>query len=306
MTPETQSSDSDELLAQWNATTSEKQRALLEQALWQTIPAEARVGMSRRTWLTDVTKDSARAVESRLTIFGEPEAAELWERVERDQMPLTTATERLKEANIVVAATGVPLAVALTARLKEYDTWPLHHTKRGQPFRKKPPSRFEDLSKVHVTPTAKSSRASDSDRSFWARLRPQLSDFAASRLKGADPIVAERLYREFERDLKVLFDEFQSRVFRFRSQAKTDQMLNVTVKFPQVQRACLALCMDHPTRGHPADLDRARIQKKKLARLYHPDTTGGDEGTRAKYEEAINAYSVLEDYNNQLKQVENL
>jgi hypothetical protein len=291
-------------IARWRAAGSDKERALLEQELWQTLPPEARVGKDRRSWLASATGDSARAVESRLAVFGEPEAAELWERIERDQMPLTTARERLKEAHILAATTGVSLAAAVTVRLQDYDTWPLHRTKRGQPFRKRPPTRFRSLSAPSKPQVLDETASGGSDRGFWSRLRPQLAEFAASRLKGADPIIAERLYREFERDLKVLFDEFQSRLFRLRSQAKTEQMLGVTIKFAQVQAACLALCMDPPTRGQPANLDVARVKKKKLARVYHPDVTGGDEGTRAKYEETLNAYSVLEDYNEQLNRTE--
>lgn len=292
------------LLEKYRATTSEKDRAYLEQALWQTVPTEERRQLNRRNWLCDVTKDSARAIENRLFLFGEPEAVELWERIERDRMPLTTARERLREAKALTETSKLTLKEAIAVRLKEYDSWPAHHTVRGQPFRKKPPTRFEALSGVEEP--HKVVRLSETDRGFWSKIRHQLASFAASRFKGADPIIAERLYREFERDLKVLFDEFQGRLSRLRQREKRDRMLNVTVKYPQVVAACLALCMDPPSRNQPVDLDVARSKKKKLARVYHPDVTGGDEGTRAKYEETLSAYSVLEDYNDQLKQVEEL
>lgn len=304
MMPEKQPAIFDELLEKYRATKPERERAYLEQSLWQTLPAEERKQLNRRNWLCEVTKESARSIENRLFIFGEPEAGELWERIERDQMPLTTARERLKEAKALSESSNLSLKTAISARLQEYDTWPAHHTVRGQPYRKKPPSRFEALS--NSTEARKVVRLSETDRGFWSRLRPQLAKFAASRFKGADPIIAERLYREFERDLKVLFDEFQSRLSRLRQREKRDRMLHVTVKYPQVVAACLALCMDPPSRNQPADLSLARSKKKKLARVYHPDVTGGDEGTRAKYEETLSAYAVLEDYNDQLKQVDDL
>ena len=304
MMPEEKASPLVVLLEKYNETTSEKDRAYLEQAIWQTLPLADRKKTNRRNWLCEVTKDSARAIENRLFLFGEPEAAELWERIERDHMPLTTARERLSEAKALSESSSLPLKDTIAARLKEYDTWPAHRTVRGQPFRKKPPSRFGDISEVEDP--RRVVRLSETDRGFWSKLRHQLSKFAASRFKGADPIIAERLYREFERDLKVLFDEFQSRLSRYRQLEKRDRRLNVTVKYPHVVAACLALCMDPPSRNQPADLGVARSKKKKLARLYHPDVTGGDEGTRAKYEETLSAYSVLEDYNDQLKQVEDL
>lgn len=292
------------ILEKYHKATSEKERALLEQALWQTLSADVRKRMNRRAWLASLTGETEFAVENRLFIFGELEATDLWDRIEKDKMPLTTARERLREAKALVDTQGLSLKDAIAARLKEYDTWPTHTTKKGQPFRKKPSSRFADLSEV-VDPS-KVVRLSETDRGFWSRMRHQLAQFAASRFKGADPIIAERLYREFERDLKVLFDEFQSRLSRLRQREKRDRMATATVKYSQVRDACVALCMDPPSRGKPADLDLARSKKKKLARVYHPDVTGGDEGTRAKYEETLAAYSVLEDYNDQLKHVEDL
>lgn len=292
------------ILEKYHKAASEKERALLEQALWQTLSVDVRKRMNRRAWLASLTNESEHSVENRLFLFGELEATELWDRIEKDKMPLTTARERLREAKALMEVQGLSLKDAITARLKEYDTWPTHTTKKGQPFRKKPSSRFADLSEA--ADSSNVVRLSDTDRGFWSRLRHQLASFAASRFKGADPIIAERLYREFERDLKVLFDEFQSRLSRLRQREKRDRMVTASVKYPQVVAACIALCMDPPGRNKFADLDLARSKKKKLARVYHPDVTGGDEGTRAKYEETLSAYSVLEDYNDQLKHVEDL
>lgn len=297
-------SELEELLAKYQVALSEKAKALLEQALWLTLSAEERRLTSRRNWLCALTKCSGRAIESRLFLFGEPEATDLWERVERDHMPLTTARERLTEAKALSESSGIALKPAISMRLAEYDTWPAHRTVRGQPFRKKPPTRLGSISEVESP--RRVVRLSETSRGFWSKLRHQLAQFAASRFKGADPIIADRLYREFERELKVLFDDFQGRLSRLRSREKRDRLVNVAVKYPQVVAACLALCMDPPVRNQPVDLDVARSKKKKLARVYHPDVTGGDEGTRAKYEETLSAYSVLEEYNDQLKQVEDL
>lgn len=296
-TPEIQA-----LIARHKQASSEKEKAHIENDIWLTgTTPEDRSQYQRRSWVAKALGTHPSAIQRRVALLmAEPEADLLWERVENEKMPVSTAGSQLVNARkLQQALPGLSLRDALLRQLKEYDSWPSQRNRAGQVYRKRPPSR---LTTQHTNATRTSVAWNQTnEKGFWAELRKHLATFMQGRFEGADPLVADKLFRDFERDLKVLFDEYQSKLYRQRTQEHRAKRDIALIGFSNIQQACLTLGMEPPKRGEPVDLALARQKKKKLARVYHPDSNGGgNEGTNAKYEEALSAFSVLEDYNAQL------
>lgn len=288
--------------ARYDKARTEKERAHIEHEAWMELPASERTRLHRRSWLRSAFKTSAKGVEFRASLLlAEPDSEILWKRIEHDNMPLSTAGSQLSQAKkLQEEEPDLSLAKALELQLQEYDSWPVQRNKSGVLYHKRPPGR---LAARHLRKPYKMGKWDQrSERGFWSELRKHLAEFLQARFEGLDPFVAERLYRDFERDLKVLFGEYQSKLSRARVQEKrTANTLN-SANFTFVKEACAILGMDPPKRGEPVNLDAARQRKKKLARVYHPDANGGgNEGTNAKYHEVLNAFSALEEYNDQFR-----
>lgn len=289
------------LLEQHANSKTERERALVEQELWSKhLSPELRGAFHRRAWVGRVTKQPVNAVEHRSALLAaEPASLPLWERTRSEQMPLTTAYSQLHAAKkLAQAHAGMSLEAAVTKQLEEYDTWPIHHTRSGKPFRKRPLSRLKGRTTTEYVPKVWDQK---SDRGFWSELRKHLAGFVQSRFEGSDPVVADKLYREFERDLKVLLEEYQSKLYRHRRSEKRQRRTIALMSFDAVKAACETLGIESPERGVQVDIEQARQKKKKLARVYHPDANGGgNAGTNARYQEAIEAFAVLEEYNQQI------
>jgi len=296
------------LLETYRLATSEYDKAVLEQQLWMTLPKEEQEERRRRVWVNRTTGAPRKPVEERWTLLGAGEPAEaLWERVTREQMPLITACERLKEARGLVSDSDgkLSLKTAVAMRLQEYDTWPMWRTVDGQSYRRKRGGRTKTTSTKTPKTVSVEDAAETPDRQFWGFIREAVRKFSVSDLnKDIDPLIAEKLRQEFELDLRTLCSEHSAKFYRARVAGTKAQSARVSIKPAKLLSACSALSMDPPKHGKPVDLNRAKTQKKKLVRLYHPDIAGGNDGTRGMYEAVINAYETLSEYNQQLTETE--
>jgi hypothetical protein len=291
------------VLDAYGAATSEHTKAVLEQEVWMLLSKEEQEERRREVWVRRALNAPNAKVVDRWTLLGEGDACEaLWDRIEKAQMPLRTACERLKEARDLMAASDGKLSLksAVAQRLQEYDTWPVWRTRDGQPYRRK--AAVAKQAKATAPPVEV---VDGSDRQFWLAIRESVLGFATSNLnKGVDPLISNKLRQEFESDLKVLCLEYSAKFYRARVAVTKEQAAKVRVKPAKLLSACSALSMDPPKHGKPVDLNHAKTQKKKLVRLYHPDVAGSNEGTRSMYEAVINAYETLTEYNQQLTETE--
>jgi hypothetical protein len=188
---------------------TQRRRAELERMLWSLAGSEIRRANSKRKWLRDLLGGPLPDFDIRYTLLDEDEAAEpLWNRIENDNMSLWTAVKILRDARKDTKSSGIDIAVTISTRLAEFDKGRVFITPKGKLGRKRklPPIRDAAARKSRKIPT--------DDRSFWPALKASIVDFVAKKLVAVDPIVAERLYNDFDVALRVVFDEFQTKLNR--------------------------------------------------------------------------------------------
>jgi hypothetical protein len=276
----------------WRHPFTEREKAELEAEIWALVGSEERSkvkGMG--PWLA-VKLGGAGGVNGapylqRSALLGMGEAAaELWTRVE-GEMAIATAVDLLRTAKrLAPGATGAKLAAVVAEVLREYDARPTTRTlPSGKVVRQRNtsrlPSRFEPKK-----------RADREGHTFWTKLRPILGEYVQEYLADVEPAMADSLYRDFERDINSLCEEYQSKIAR----VKKKGTLVFSVSRRQVIEASATLSMDPPAPGAAVDLAAARRQQRRQAKLYHPDSHGGDVSLRAQYERVMQAYQILEQY----------
>lgn len=273
-----------------------RQRAALEAKFWNHASGLG-LGFSHRDLMSMILDCTHQQVEIYHMLHNAPlAAAPLWDRMEgEERMSHHTAGKLLRAARKEAAASGgqISLEVAVIDVLREYDKNPGSKTPGGHIVRRKQITRLPKIDDLHVKPKKAKKYDPDSDghRIFYANLREDIASFVAPRLGGTDPIIAEQIWKDFELGLKVLLDDFGIKVSRARS-----NNADADVNRKQIVEACRHLHMDPPKPGLPIDLASARAQKKKMAKLYHPDKVGGSEATRPQYEAVIEAFLVAEKY----------
>jgi hypothetical protein len=295
MTPELQA-----LVSCYKDAKTEFEKAKLEQAIWDNVQDRS---LERRKYLHALISAPPNETDLRSSLLrGMPASEPLWERVHLKTMPLSTASKILRHAKEKARRSPKTLAEIVKQAVEEYDNYPFTVRLPGGWTMKRKAS--TDLPNLEDAPFVRRSQGSadDSDRLFWKSIREMVAAHVATRLKGTDPIVANQVYKRFEVDLKILLDEFGDRISRAAT-GHRDAFIHTkeAINRPRIRQACLILAIDPPNSGRPVDLDKASKQKKRLAKLYHPDSHGGDESMREKYHEVLGAYQLLEDYNETIK-----
>lgn len=280
---------------------TERQKAEIEQKIWALVADRSIV---RRDYLKDLLGAGPHDTDLRSTLIRVGTAADLlWLRVLNKEMPLKTASMKLREAKETSRTTKLTLVEAVRRVVDEYDQLPLvRRMPGGVQLRIGTQSDVvQRRMEKQVFDKKPKPAAEEGDRAFWKWFRDSIYPFVSTKLKRVEPILAEKLYREFEVEFKTMLDDLQSRISRTLHEHKRGaNILFKQATRESVRAACLVLSIDPPSFGRAADLKKATIQKRKLVKLYHPDLHGGDTGFRAKYQEVLEAYDTLDDYNRSL------
>lgn len=286
----------------------QRDRAQVEGEIWALVPASDRkVGgkaKGKSHWLAAALGASSAEYEHRANLLSwGPVVDVFWERLETD-MTLSTAIDLLRTAKKLPGEIGE----AVQKAVRDYDALP-NATKLpdGKVIRKHGlaslPDRRERVDRRATEREREREREREGTRTrvngsaetetVWNQIRGALGSYIAARLVGLDPRVAEEIYRDFERDLNLVVDDYQRKIDRTRSAGEKGNRITRRM----VVSACSDLALDPPRPGVSVDLGAARRQQRKLAKLYHPDSNLGDETTRALYERVIQAYQRLDAYN---------
>jgi len=150
-----------------------------------------------------------------------------------------------------------------------------------------------------ITPEAKHlPKVPNSAKIFWRELRRQVMVFTKQAYPDVDEGSWTQYARELDADLRGIVSHFINKMGR----AQTAGTVNdVIISRRRMIDACETLRVPPPGTGQPADLEVAKRNKRHASRLYHPDTGSGNETTRALFQAAIEAYDVLEQYNQSLR-----
>jgi len=275
---------------------TEKDKAIRERALWAMASPETRKSETKRDFLQRLVGEVQYSTTARQAILVGGDASDvIWKRIDDKQMLLKTGSLLVIKAKKIAAATNVDMATAITGVLAEYDALPVVRTANGIPYRS-----GSTKGKASFDPTPFLQADQMKNRGFWVHFRTALSGFLEQNAVGIDASTKELLKKGFETDVKVLVDQFLSVVRREQSKGKERvALLTVAITRGNVLDACEALHMDPPQADGRVDLEKARRQKRLLARAYHPDSNGGDETMQGKYVVVIQAFQTLETYSEQ-------
>lgn len=264
---------------------SHHERARLEEELWLSLSEKERKaiggGRERPYWLKKRLGGTYCEYRSRYSLYYAGSDAELlWPKVDNEHMPIGTAVKFLAKAKRLAKQRGYEVTDALRELLYRYDE------QQGELY---------DVYS-HGKYVGKARRKSIyKGKSAWGRVTNEIAALFDQELHHLPTFESSRLKREFEVDLKLLIDNWQSKLARVRATKRAVQK----IEHQQIVDACDTLVMDPPDVGKPVDLRIARRQQRRLGKLYHPDVCG-NESLRPKYEAVNQAYTVLETYNESL------
>ncbi len=290
---------------------SSRERAIAEKNIYDAVPLVERTqGNSSRAREHTLFELLGRGAPAEYRIRFEllnsfDWAAPLWPRIDNKAEPMTlyTAMRLLREAKQLSRKEDLPQPEAMRQILEQYDALNLTFRADGSAIRRKNPSALPSIADAAKGKGRR--KAKDADLSnphiFWPQLRAMVAQHIALRLKDADPLVAEQVWRGFERDLKILTDETTSKLSRIQKSEEKAANVAKHIGHGAMRAACNALAMDAPKPSQKLDMKLARSQKNKLARLYHPDSHQGDESMRPQYEAVLQAYQTLEAYDQQFE-----
>ncbi len=265
---------------------TEREKALLERDMWLFATPEVRRSTERKKWLQAIlgAESSYPYLKRAELLNAEPATLPLWKHIDERTMTPSRAMETFRQAKLTAATEDLPLAKALEIELDKYNRLPhVYHVEGGYTIRKPSP---EVVSKRE----GKKKPGAIDPKEFYSELKKRSAEFLLSRLgDNVDQLTVNRLTSEFNADLKSLFDEWQPKLNRIKSASSW------TPERPAIIKACRTLMMDPPKPGTPVDLAKAKKQKKKLARVYHPDVSAGE--TSGAYQAVMEAYDILEQAN---------
>lgn len=286
---------------------SSKEKAVWERRIYDAAPYEQKgPGAERERFLAELFGQGAPTdYRLRFELLNAHDwATPLWERIDKESMPLHTAIRLLRAAKKRSNTESLPVAEAMDKLLAEYGELAQSRLPSGKVVRKRTPTKLgglDDVARGKQRKRVEKAKLAD-PRVFWPHLRSMVAQHVALRLVDADPIVAEQLWREFERDLKVLVDEMAHKLYRVTQTQKKDNEAKLLIKAHKMREACALLAIDPPRRGKAVDLKLANKHKRKLLALYHPDSHGGNDHMRSQFEAVSKAYQILEQYNEQIAQ----
>jgi hypothetical protein len=284
---------------------SQRELAERELFIWQRLLAhKERGGSHYRTWISHNLGADASWVGARSDILAlGPFGDELWHRVTHEKMSPSTASWIVREAKRFAAENQVDLSIAISKALGKYDKMPtVLMTKDGFIIRR---SRQGKKGKVRGPKQNKRLFAKtlvgkiDNDRAFWKSIRRQVKDFLIQDLRNSDPIFVEGLVEEFSIALRQVNEEFRLKIKKAREEDKGRERRS-WLSHEEVSKACQTLQIDPPIGREPVDLKVANRQKRRLLRVYHPDAQGSTDVTREMYHVVLQAYEMLEKYNEQV------
>ncbi len=300
------------LLAKRSRATSQRELAAIERDAVAAARFDDRRGESPHILLRDLFGAESYVADTRIRLLGHLErlggdAAEtLWNLIEKpDDGGATLSAKAAIRLLVEVAGRGMPLDGAGMRLLSLLQRINQTHSKRALVERDGKKTYFfvpRTARPARTRKTAATEKKDIAGRSFDKeanRARAALCESIEKMLSGIDHAEAQRIMQMFRAELSDVFQTLRARVARSRD-------VRGQAARPMVAEACRVLAMDPPRRGERVDLSKAKTQKRRLVRAYHPDMAASgrppDEVDSAaqRYQQVLEAYAVIEQYNQQL------
>lgn len=282
-----------ELIAAHRIATTEKEKAELETQIWNLATHEERKLNPHRYkhLFTLMPEDSTYHYQMRGRLIQAGAAADpLWERVEKDLL--------MKTADNILASSkklDLPLDQAILQELATYDALPYVRTmKDGKSFRTKGISNGRPKTTV-IPPDLPKAQGNG----VWKLIREELGKKFVAMTEGLHPAMQQELNNQFETDVKILIETYQTKIYRLR---KDTPVVKITQY--KINKACEVLNLPNPSVNKKVDLSLAKKMKNKLASVYHPDKYTDPvikQSMSSRFQEIMEAFAVVENYNESIK-----
>ena len=288
-----------ELIAKYKPTydgMNESQKAKVEAMVWEATKPEERRGIYRRVYLATAFGCTQQRIQIREALsVAKIASKQLWDRIDSGQMLPSTAHRLLKEARTRSRAKGSSLKQTIATLLEEHDALPVARTADGREWRKRKPSRVPRP--VMVSSKRRRGRP-ENEKDTFNKIRELVGAYMSKKLGDIkiEPVELESLWQSLERELNALLFEFKQKAYDVASRARGEHALAQEISRREVLRACRILQVPPPEKNEMPNLSVAKKNKRTLARHLHPDMNSGDESLSERYDEAIKAYNVLEQY----------
>lgn len=283
-----------ELRAAYAACTTERARAEHEAHVLLEIRREHE---DEREWsriihqASEVLGTSIYELRARRQLFTYGDLSEpLWDHVDGD-MSIKTAVELVRHARKIRVAPE-PTAAVVARVVAEYYARPFVRTQaNGKVTRHHAaPGATNGTEKAPRTAAAPAGASGH----VFLKIRELCVEYARSRAPDHDADTIDSEVRRLETDLKVALENFADRLQTLRKNAP----LRAVLGRRQIVAACQALLIDPPRdirNVSAAWKAKAKRQFRNLARECHPDTHGGSESLRERYEAVVAAWNFLRD-----------
>jgi hypothetical protein len=284
------------LIADHRRASGERERAEIEHMLWELCPESERTlrKWTRGRYLAAAFGEKEHKIDDRAAIrnTGPEAAALLWNRIEGD-MTLRTARDIVALAR-KSQSRDETLREAVARELTGYDARPIQRrTANGKVVRVL--GRVSTPSQAEPPRPARAPRAVEpGSRDFWVKMKELIRVEIETRLAGHGETVIREQTARLEGDLKVVFAEFSARMGQIRGKTP----FGVAVTRGRLVEACRVLHLDIPSKTEVDDGSFERQAKprfRKLARQYHPDTSGTD-ATASLMQSVMEAWNVVQQY----------
>ena len=292
----------EKLIADYKRASGQRERAELEQMIWDLATADERneYHRVRGAYLKAALGEAEHKIDDRSAIrnVGPEAATPLWDRVEGD-MTLRTARDIVTLAR-KSQTRSESMKDAIERELLAYNQRPIKRKTRGgkviRALGAATPSKEPDRPKGRATPPPAVNLES---RDFWGQIRQLIRIEVESRLAGYGEMTVREEAQRLESDLKVVFAEFSNRMGQIRHKTP----FGVAVTKGRFVEALRALHLDAPAQQEILDgsFERsAKTRYRKLARQYHPDTSGTNE-TEGRFQAVIEAWRAVQEYCTQVR-----
>lgn len=266
------------LKARYEKATTQHERAAIELKIWTAGAANAGAGkLDRDEFLRATLGTKLHETKERIRLLGYGEwVGPLWALVDKD-MPLKTAV-RIAFSAKTGKRDDEPFDAALNRTLLL-----VARTKDGKVFFRK------SLAPQELSPS-RLSASNKREATFRKDIETTCRDYVRKTLVGFEEFEMDEEFRWFERELKVVFEQFYRRLHdRERQNGGFQPSRRLFLE------ACHVLRLTPPKRVDGAWKRKvAKPRMKIMAREYHPDVTRG--ATKTQFDAAMKAWGVIERY----------
>jgi hypothetical protein len=295
------------LIEQYKATTTEKEKAAIEDRLWDGLSREERNKTRKRNWMTERVGPAGRDAEFRSRVYHlGPAVDALWNLVDSGAITLRVAVELARNAKKLSKSKQLPLQFTVLTVLSKSRKVPAHvrhemaetvkvntavptgEPQAGAPFAPFAPPPLENGAPKSSTITH--------TKTLLRQLRATISQYVALKVEDPTDTGVLSALQILEAEIESAFNAFTEKLSRIRSAKREDAQFMDQISRRDLIRACQLLGVDSPKPGGPVDMKRAKKTFKVLVHQYHPDTQGGSHAMQEQYEDVLAAYQLLKNY----------